>query len=116
MEYEDLDDSLLETFTSYDQHETVRKVELAEGVSAYIAVHNTNLGPALGGLRMYPYKNERDAISDVLRLSRGMTYKNAMAGLPLGGGKAVIIGDHRKQKTPELMEAVGAAVESLGGS
>lgn len=115
MQYEDLGEDLLGTFESYDGHEKVRKFELAKGITAYIAVHNTNLGPALGGLRMRPYSNEREAINDVLRLSRGMTYKNAMAGLPLGGGKAVIIGNPRTDKTESLMEAMGQAVESLEG-
>ncbi len=115
MQYEDLGEDLLGTFESFDQHETVRKFELAEGITAYIAVHNTNLGPALGGLRMRAYANEREAINDVLRLSRGMTYKNAVAGLPLGGGKAVIIGDANKDKTEEIMEAMGQAVETFDG-
>jgi leucine dehydrogenase len=115
MQYEDLGEDLLGTFDSFDHHEVIRKFELGEGVVAYIAVHNTNLGPALGGLRMRPYATDREAINDVLRLSRGMTYKNAMAGLPLGGGKAVIIGDPRKQKTEAIMEAMGEAVESFDG-
>ena len=115
MTYEDLSEEYLSSFESYDSHEQVRKFTLEGGLTAFIAVHNTNLGPALGGLRMRPYASERDAIHDVLRLSRGMTYKNAMAGLPLGGGKAVIIGDHRKDKTHELMVSMGQAVESLEG-
>lgn len=115
MQYEDLGEDLLGTFESFDHHETVRKFELAGGLTAYIAVHNTNLGPALGGLRMRAYGNEREAINDVLRLSRGMTYKNAVAGLPLGGGKGVIIGDPYKDKTEELMEMVGQAVETFDG-
>ncbi len=85
------------------------------GLKAIIAVHNTKLGPALGGCRMWPYANSGEALTDVLRLSRGMTYKSAMVGLKLGGGKAVIIGDARKQKTPELMRAMGEFVESVGG-
>lgn len=115
MTYEDLDEGVLSTFDSYDHHETVRKVTLSSGLTAYIAVHNTNLGPALGGLRMRAYANDREAINDVLRLSRGMTYKNAMAGLPLGGGKAVIIGNPFTQKTESLMHEIGDAVESLEG-
>ena len=68
------------------------------GLKAIIAIHNTNLGPALGGTRMWMYKNEAEALNDVLRLSRGMTYKAAISGLNLGGGKAVIIGDSKKDK------------------
>lgn len=115
MQFEDLDDSILSTFDSFDHHETVRKITLDGGLTAYIAVHNTNLGPALGGLRMRAYKTDREAIDDVLRLSRGMTYKNAMAGLPLGGGKAVIIGNSFTQKNDDMMRDVGEAVESLDG-
>src|SRR5512138_3962849 len=85
------------------------------GLKAIIAIHNTVLGPALGGTRMWPYKTEQQALDDVLRLSRGMSYKNAVAGLPLGGGKAVIIGDPTTDKTPELLRAYGRFVESLGG-
>lgn len=116
MDIQDLDENLLSQIPSYDDHEQVRRFQLNDDVVAYIAVHNTNLGPALGGLRMTNYTNEAEAINDVLRLSRGMTYKNAMAGLPLGGGKAVIVGDPKTQKTPELMEAMGRAVETLEGA
>jgi leucine dehydrogenase len=85
------------------------------GLKAIIAVHNTVLGPALGGLRMWSYKTEQDAINDVLRLSRGMTYKAAVAGLNLGGGKAVIIGDPHKDKSEALFRAFGRFVNSLNG-
>lgn len=85
------------------------------GLKAIIAIHNTVLGPALGGLRMWPYKSEAEALNDVLRLSRGMTYKNAVAGLNLGGGKAVIIGDPSKDKSEVLFRAFGKFVDSLGG-
>jgi leucine dehydrogenase len=85
------------------------------GLKAIIAIHNTVLGPALGGLRMWPYQSEQDALNDVLRLSRGMTYKNAVAGLNLGGGKAVIIGDPSKDKTEALFRAFGRFVDTLGG-
>ncbi len=85
------------------------------GLKAIIAIHNTVLGPALGGLRMWPYKTEQDALDDVLRLSRGMTYKAAVAGLNLGGGKSVIIGDPRKDKSEALFRALGRFVNSLGG-
>lgn len=82
---------------------------------AIIAVHDTTLGPALGGCRMYPYADEASALRDVLRLSRGMTFKAAAAGLRLGGGKAVILGDPRKDKTPELLRAMGVAIDRLAG-
>lgn len=116
MEYQDLTAEQLQANSAYDGHEKVRRFELGDGIVALIAVHNTNLGPSLGGCRIKTYATEGDALYDVLRLSRGMTYKNAMAGLPLGGGKAVIIADPVKQKTPELMVKFGECVESLGGA
>ncbi|MCP4870957.1 MAG: Glu/Leu/Phe/Val dehydrogenase [Proteobacteria bacterium] len=85
------------------------------GLKAIIAIHDTQLGPALGGCRFYPYASEADALRDVLRLARGMTYKASCAGLNLGGGKAVILGDPRKDKSEALMRAFGCFVESLGG-
>jgi leucine dehydrogenase len=85
------------------------------GLKAIIAIHNTSLGPALGGTRMWNYASEEDALTDVLRLSRGMTYKAATAGLNLGGGKAVIIGDPKTQKSEGLFRAFGAFVNSLNG-
>jgi leucine dehydrogenase len=85
------------------------------GLEAIIAVHSTVLGPGLGGCRMWPYASTEEALTDVLRLSRGMTYKAAAAGLNLGGGKAVIIGDSKKDKSEELFRAFGRYVESLGG-
>lgn len=85
------------------------------GLKAIIAVHNTHRGPALGGCRMWPYNSDEEALHDALRLSKGMTYKSALAGLPLGGGKAVIIGDPRKDKTPGLLHAMGEFVEKLSG-
>ncbi|WP_030685393.1 Glu/Leu/Phe/Val dehydrogenase dimerization domain-containing protein [Streptomyces globisporus] len=87
----------------------------ATGLKAVIALHSTALGPALGGTRFYPYATEAEAIADALNLSRGMSYKNAMAGLDLGGGKAVIIGDPEQIKTEELLLAYGRFVASLGG-
>ncbi len=80
---------------------------------AIIAIHNTKLGPALGGCRMWPYTGEREAIRDVLRLSRGMSYKAAVLNCGLGGGKSVIIGDPHRDKTPELFQAMGRAIDSL---
>src|SRR4051812_32475888 len=85
------------------------------GLRAIIAIHNTSLGPALGGTRMWNYKTEEDALTDVLRLSKGMTYKAAAAGLNLGGGKAVIIGDPKTQKSEGLFRAFGQYVNSLNG-
>jgi valine dehydrogenase (NAD+) len=87
----------------------------ASGLKAIVAIHSTLLGPALGGTRFYPYASEAAALSDVLRLSRGMTFKAAAAGLEVGGGKAVILGDPDEIKTPKLLEAYGRLVESLGG-
>lgn len=85
------------------------------GLKAIIGVHNTTLGPALGGSRMWMYNNEMEALNDVLRLSRGMTYKNSLAGLNLGGGKSVIIGDSRTMKNEAYMRRFGKFVNSLGG-
>ncbi len=100
----------------FDAHELVVFGHDAQtGLRAIIAVHSTALGPAAGGCRMWPYASTEEAVTDVLRLSRGMSYKNAMAGLAFGGGKAVIIGDPRKAKSPELFEAFGRFVDSLGG-
>ena len=101
---------------SFDNHEQVVFCHDKDtGLKAIIGVHNTILGPALGGTRMYDYKTEWDALNDVLRLSRGMTYKAAITGLNLGGGKAVIMGDPKKIKTPELMKRFGKFVHTLGG-
>jgi leucine dehydrogenase len=85
------------------------------GLQAIIAIHNTVLGPALGGIRMRPYADETAALNDVLRLSRTMTYKNALAGLNVGGGKTVIIGDATKDKTEAMFRALGRCIDSLGG-
>ncbi|WP_297509583.1 Glu/Leu/Phe/Val dehydrogenase [uncultured Caulobacter sp.] len=85
------------------------------GLKSIIAIHSTARGPAAGGCRMWDYASADAAVTDALRLSRGMSYKNAMADLDFGGGKAVILGDSRSQKTPELFEAFGRAVDSLGG-
>jgi len=98
----------------FDQHELVELCR-NDQLTAIIAVHNSNLGPAVGGCRMYPYATEQDALKDVLRLSRGMTYKSALAGLPLGGGKSVIIGDPRVDKSRDLLLAMGEFIDSLSG-
>ena len=84
------------------------------GLKCIVAIHNTVLGPALGGLRMWPYASEEEALKDVLRLSRGMTYKAAVAGLNLGGGKAVVIGDPETDKSEELFRSLGRFIGSLG--
>ena len=98
------------------EHERVLRVADAEtGLTGLIAIHSTRLGPAAGGLRMRAYADEASALEDALRLSRGMSFKNAAAGLPLGGGKAVIIGDPARDKSPELLAAFGRAVEALKG-
>jgi leucine dehydrogenase len=99
----------------FDHEEVVFCNDNATGLKAIIAVHNTVLGPALGGTRMWPYATEAEALTDALRLSRGMTYKAAVAGLNLGGGKAVIIADSRKDKSEAMMRRFGKFVDSLGG-
>ena len=101
---------------SFDNHEQVVFCNDKDtGLKAIIGIHNTVLGPALGGTRMWNYKSEWEALNDVLRLSRGMTYKSAITGLNLGGGKAVIIGDAKTQKTPELMRKFAEFVHNLSG-
>ena len=101
---------------AFDNHEQVVFCnDPHTGLKAIVAVHNTNRGPAVGGCRMWNYENEAEALRDVLRLSRGMSYKNAMAGLNLGGGKAVIIGDSATQKTPEMMRSFGRFINNIGG-
>lgn len=100
----------------YSQHEQVHFVSDKKlGLEAIISVHNTQLGPAVGGCRMYPYASSDQALADALRLSRAMTYKNALAGLPFGGGKSVIIGDPRTVKNQEMLAAFGAFVDQLKG-
>ncbi|WP_044398940.1 Glu/Leu/Phe/Val dehydrogenase [Lacinutrix sp. Hel_I_90] len=101
---------------SFDDHEQIVFCNDKDtGLKAIIGIHNTVLGPALGGTRMWNYANEWEALNDALRLSRGMTYKSAITGLNLGGGKAVIIGDAKTQKSPELMLRFGEFVHSLSG-
>jgi leucine dehydrogenase len=100
----------------FDDHEQVVFARDAEaGLRAIIAVHSSARGPAFGGCRMWPYPWEADALTDVLRLARGMTYKAAICDLPYGGGKSVILGDPHRDKTPALLRAMGCAVERLGG-
>ena len=106
---------VLTQMSTFDHEQVVFCNDNETGLKAIIAIHNTVLGPALGGTRMWMYNNEQEALNDVLRLSRGMTYKAAISGLNLGGGKAVIIGDSRKDKTEALMRRFGKFVNSLGG-
>lgn len=104
------------TEPDFDDHEFVHFVrDHASGLTAIIAVHSTHLGPGAGGTRFWHYPNPKDGLRDALRLSRGMSYKNAMAGLPAGGGKAVLLADEARTKTPEMLAAFARAVESLGG-
>lgn len=110
-----VENPVVERMSEYNHEQLLFCNDNATGLKAIIAVHNTNLGPALGGTRMWQYNNELEALNDVLRLSRGMTYKNSISGLNLGGGKAVIIGDSRKQKSEALFRRFGKFVESLGG-
>lgn len=104
------------THPEYDRHEeVVHAYDAASGLRAIVALHSTTLGPAFGGCRMYPYADEALALTDVLRLSRGMTYKAAICELPYGGGKSVVLADPRRDKSPELLRAMGRLIESLGG-
>ncbi|MDP7593041.1 MAG: Glu/Leu/Phe/Val dehydrogenase [Litorilituus sp.] len=102
--------------TDFDNHEQVVFCsDEKSGLKAIIAVHNTQLGPAVGGCRMWDYASDEEALIDALRLSKGMTYKNAMAGLKMGGGKSVIIGDAKTLKSPALFKAFGDALNGLNG-
>jgi leucine dehydrogenase len=100
----------------FDEHEDVHFVTNDEcGLRAIIAVHSTHLGPAAGGCRFWHYAKDEEALVDALRLSRGMSYKNAMAGLPLGGGKSVILANEERTKSPDMLHAFGKSVDHLGG-
>jgi leucine dehydrogenase len=104
-------------YPDFDDHEIVHFVtDRASGLRAVICVHSTHLGPGAGGVRFWHYAESGEALRDALRLSRGMSFKNAMAGLSLGGGKAVILADEARTKTPEMLAAYGRAVERLGGA
>lgn len=104
------------THPEFDNHEQLSFFcDPETGLRAIVAIHNSNRGPALGGCRMFPYATDEAALRDVLRLSRGMTYKSALANLALGGGKSVIIGDPRKDKSEALLESMGRSLEGLGG-
>lgn len=100
----------------FDAHEEIHFIDDEKcGLKAIVAVHSTHLGPAAGGARFWHYADDAEALTDALRLSRGMSYKNAMAGLPLGGGKSVILANAERNKTPEMLHAFGRAVDHLGG-
>lgn len=104
-------------YPDFDAHEALHFVtDEKTGLRAIIAMHSTHLGPAAGGTRFWHYAEDSQALTDALRLSRGMSYKNAMAGLPLGGGKAVILADAARTKTPEMIAAFGRAVNGLAGN
>ena len=104
-------------YPDFDAHEALHFVtDEKSGLRAIIAMHSTHLGPAAGGTRFWHYADDADALTDALRLSRGMSYKNAMAGLPLGGGKAVVLAGADRSKSPELLAAFGRAVDRLGGN
>ncbi|MFI5149629.1 MAG: Glu/Leu/Phe/Val dehydrogenase [Bacteroidia bacterium] len=109
------DQVVLGPMSAFNHEQVVFCNDNETGLKSIIAIHNTVLGPALGGTRMWVYKSESEALKDVLRLSRGMTYKSACAGINLGGGKAVIIGDSKTQKTEALLRRFGKFVNSLGG-
>ena len=100
----------------FDEHEAIHFITNEKcGLKAIVAVHSTHLGPAAGGCRFWHYAKDEEALVDALRLSRGMSYKNAMAGLPLGGGKAVILANEQRRKAPDQLHAFGKAVEDLAG-
>ena len=104
------------TSPDFDEHESVTLVhDRPTGLTAIIAIHSTHRGPAAGGTRFWHYVEPAEAMRDALRLSRGMSYKNAMAGLPMGGGKAVILADAARTRTPDMLAAFGAEIEALGG-
>ncbi|HLO20584.1 MAG TPA: Glu/Leu/Phe/Val dehydrogenase dimerization domain-containing protein [Sphingomicrobium sp.] len=100
----------------FDEHEAIHFITNDEcGLRAIVAIHSTHLGPAAGGARFWHYAKDEDALVDALRLSRGMSYKNAMAGLPLGGGKSVILASEERTKSPDLLHAFGKTIDELGG-
>ncbi|MEL6653049.1 MAG: Glu/Leu/Phe/Val dehydrogenase dimerization domain-containing protein, partial [Bacteroidota bacterium] len=107
--------SLFDSMQTNDHEMVVYCNDNASGLRAIVAVHNTTLGPAMGGVRMWAYGSEVEALTDALRLSRGMTLKNALAGINVGGGKAVIIGDARQHKTEALLRRFGRFIHNLNG-
>ena len=115
MSEQNTSESIFGQMNAYGHQKIVFCNDPDSGLKAIIAIHDTTLGPALGGTRMWAYKTEVDALNDVLRLSKSMTYKAAVAGLNLGGGKAVIIGDARKDKTEALLRKFGRFIKNLNG-
>lgn len=112
-----LTDLKLQDFQDFDNHERVVLIEDdTTKLTAVVSIHNNNLGPAMGGCRFYPYKTREEGYKDVLRLSRGMTYKSALANLALGGGKSIIFGDARADKTRDMLQSFGEGLEKLGGA
>ena len=110
-------DTALWMLPDWDEHERIEVVhDRASGLTAIIALHSTHLGPGAGGTRFWHYAEPRGAMRDALRLSQGMSYKNAMAGLPMGGGKAVVVLDKDRTKTPAMLAAFGDAIEKMGGA
>ena len=107
--------NIFEEMEKYGHEQVIFNYDKATGLKAIIAIHDTTLGPALGGCRMWDYQTEREALNDALRLSRGMTYKCAVAGVTHGGGKTVILGDPRTEKSDELFQALGTFIETLKG-
>jgi len=110
-----MEHTIFDLMETHDYENILFCQEKTLGLKAIIVIHDTTLGPAAGGIRMWPYQNEQDAIQDAVRLARGMTYKNAAAGLPFGGGKCVIIGDPKKDKTEGLLRAMGRFIHRLNG-
>ncbi|MFM7636440.1 MAG: Glu/Leu/Phe/Val dehydrogenase dimerization domain-containing protein, partial [Crocinitomicaceae bacterium] len=110
------DNPVISQMTKLGHEQILFCQDAASGLKAIISIHDTTLGPALGGTRMWMYQNEMEALNDVLRLSRGMTYKNSISGLDLGGGKAVIIGDSKTMKSETLFRRFGQFVNSLSGT
>ena len=104
--------NVLEQLSEHDYERVVFCNDNDSGLQAIIAIHDTTLGPALGGVRMRPFSREEDALEDVLRLSRAMTYKASIAGVDLGGGKSVIVGDPQTDKSEELLRAMGRAIDA----
>ena len=107
---------VLEYMGAWGHEQILRCSDPAVGLKAVIAIHDTTLGPGCGGVRIWPFETEEEALRDVLRLSRAMTYKSAAADLPLGGGKAVIIADPHTEKTEAMMRSYGRFIDTLGGS
>ncbi len=106
---------VFERLAEYDYEKVVFCNDNESGLRAIVAIHDTTLGPALGGVRMLPYATDDEALNDVLRLARGMTYKAAIAGVDLGGGKSVVIGDPKTQKNPAMLRALGGFIDRMGG-